>query len=196
MGQGKQLGEVATLHLPDKNIHYLVTKSKFYHKPSYQILWQSLWYLKEYCVNHHDQFLAMPKIGCGIDKLNWDFVFSMVKYIFKNSNIIINIYCLNLDYKDICKINVEESFTPVWDRDVVKREQSKDAFCTKIVTQLKVNDESTKDMYFLDDDGILFKSDQHDENDKLVIPETYIAKTLHDYHALPYAGHAGQAKYA
>ncbi|KAJ8965726.1 hypothetical protein NQ314_003932 [Rhamnusium bicolor] len=62
-GQGKQLGEVATLHLPDENIH-LVTKSKFYHKPSYQILWQSLWYLKEYCVNHHDQFLAMPKIGC------------------------------------------------------------------------------------------------------------------------------------
>ena len=76
-------------------ISYLVTKDKYYHKPTYDSLQQTLTQLKELCEKHLVTSLAMPKIGCGLDKLEWSTVKSMIKNTFLSFNIKITVYSLD-----------------------------------------------------------------------------------------------------
>lgn len=85
--QNKNIGEFAHLSLSDKNIYYLITKNKYYDKPSYHNLWSCLIKLKYYCLENNDLHLAMPKVACGLDKLDWNIVYNMIKYIFANTKI-------------------------------------------------------------------------------------------------------------
>ncbi|MCD9025449.1 macro domain-containing protein [Cohnella silvisoli] len=49
----------------------LITKSKYWYKPTYETLTMSLKSMKEICVQESINKLAMPEIGCGLDKLQW-----------------------------------------------------------------------------------------------------------------------------
>ena len=50
--------------------------------------------MREHCEKHFVQELAMPRIGCGLDRLDWNVVKKMIKDIFKNDDIKITIYYL------------------------------------------------------------------------------------------------------
>lgn len=65
----------------------LVTKHYVYDKPTYETLKQSLIKLKDYMVSRTYMKLAIPKIGCGLDGLDWEKVSSMIKEIFADTEI-------------------------------------------------------------------------------------------------------------
>ena len=41
----------------------------------------------------------MPKIGCGLDKLDWNVVITIIKNVFFETTIRIDVYCLETDIK-------------------------------------------------------------------------------------------------
>lgn len=66
----------------------LITKKKYYGKPSYETMkgaLVSMWYLIDN--NKEIKKIAMPKIGCGLDGLSWPKVAEMIMDIFKTSDI-------------------------------------------------------------------------------------------------------------
>lgn len=49
----------------------LVTKERYFHKPTYGCLKATLVDMKKQCVKLGISKLAMPYIGCGLDRLQW-----------------------------------------------------------------------------------------------------------------------------
>lgn len=81
------------------NVINLVTKSKYWQKPTYDSLTDSL---KDLCylINMRTsnriviKTLVMPRIGCGLDKLQWKNVKKMIKEIFEDTDVAIEVYYL------------------------------------------------------------------------------------------------------
>lgn len=69
-----------------ENVFNLITKEKYWEKPSYNSLEESLLEMKEK-LSKNIKKLVMPKIGCGLDRLSWDKVEPMVQEIFKDLDI-------------------------------------------------------------------------------------------------------------
>lgn len=70
----------------------LITKEKYWHKPTYDTLRKSLLSAKEVIISLGDRYgaivkLAMPKIGCGLDKLSWDKVKAIIEEVFADTNV-------------------------------------------------------------------------------------------------------------
>ena len=47
--------------------------------------------MRDYCIKYNIRYLAMPKIGCGLDKLQWSKVREIIKDEFKDVDIQIEI---------------------------------------------------------------------------------------------------------
>lgn len=56
----------------------LITKEKYYEKPTLFTLNQSLDSLVNICKEQNIKKICMPKIGCGLDRLCWDIVFKSI----------------------------------------------------------------------------------------------------------------------
>jgi len=65
----------------------LMTKHFYWHKPSYETLRLSLLDLKKQCLTLKINYLAMPQIGCGLDRLNWNQVKEIIIEIFEDTDI-------------------------------------------------------------------------------------------------------------
>ena len=92
-------------YLQDNNMHYpcivpfdedrrvinLVTKKFYYNKPTYKSLEIVLDQLHEYCMNKYIKNLAMPRIGCGLDRLSWPVIRHMIQDKFSDLNITIQV---------------------------------------------------------------------------------------------------------
>ena len=87
----KKVTEIATLEMENRTIIYLITKEHYWQKPSYQDMFRSLMNLRKLCEERHITHLACPRMGCGLDGLNWDIVHAMLNYIFQNTEIKIRI---------------------------------------------------------------------------------------------------------
>ena len=92
--QGKKTGEVAFLKSGSRDIYYLITKAKYFQKPSYESLQASLVDLKNLMLTRGQTRLAMPRIGSGLDGLAWERVREMIKTVFSNSGVEI-LVCLH-----------------------------------------------------------------------------------------------------
>ena len=69
------------------NVFNLVTKPKGYHKPRYEAVRESLEVMKEIMEANATTKLAMPKIGCGLDRLTWDEVLEIIQEVFEDTNV-------------------------------------------------------------------------------------------------------------
>ena len=69
------------------NVLNLITKKNYWDKPTYQTLEKALTKMKEICVEKGITKLVMPKIGCGLDRLQWPKVREMLENIFQDINI-------------------------------------------------------------------------------------------------------------
>lgn len=67
----------------------LVTKEKYWQKPTYHSLLITLFNLKKQIISNEVKFLAIPQIGCGLDKLLWREVKKMIFDIFSDIDIYI-----------------------------------------------------------------------------------------------------------
>ena len=92
--QNKQIGDVAVLDYPDKFIYYMITTEKYWNKPTYENFILSLIGVKTHCLANNVTKLSMPRIGCGLDKLEWNIIKNFILGIFKDTNIQIKVYCL------------------------------------------------------------------------------------------------------
>ena len=73
--------------LPIDNVFNLVTKEKYYEKPTYKSLTEALEEMRHLMKMFHITKLAMPKIGCGLDKLDWNNVLNIITDIFGESDV-------------------------------------------------------------------------------------------------------------
>lgn len=71
------------------NVCNLITKNRVYDKPTYNSLIKCLNNLYDYCNENNIKTLIMPKIGCGLDRLEWNKVKKIIIDIFKGFNIIV-----------------------------------------------------------------------------------------------------------
>lgn len=65
----------------------LITKAKYYGKPTYKTIEVAIQDMQEICVQENIKYLAMPKIGCGLDRLSWDKVRKILSETFKDTDI-------------------------------------------------------------------------------------------------------------
>lgn len=84
-------GDILFLKFKNQYIIYLITKTKYHEKPTYEMLFEILKKLKEFCITHKLNNLAMPRIACGLDKLNWRIISNMIKFIFNDTDIKISV---------------------------------------------------------------------------------------------------------
>eukprot|EP00062_Callorhinchus_milii_P009464 gi/632953299/ref/XP_007892342.1/ PREDICTED: O-acetyl-ADP-ribose deacetylase 1 [Callorhinchus milii] len=92
--QKKTPGEVAVLQKNNRYIYYLITKEKASYKPTYSSLQGSLIAMKTHSLANGVTRISMPRIGCGLDKLSWDKVATIIQEVFCNTDICISVYTL------------------------------------------------------------------------------------------------------
>lgn len=69
------------------NTFNLITKNKCWHKPTYDSLREALEMMREQLEFLDVTKLAMPKIGCGLDKLSWCQVYDIICEVFEDMDI-------------------------------------------------------------------------------------------------------------
>lgn len=65
----------------------LVTKKNYWDKPTFESLELAVILMREIALVNDIKFIAMPKIGCGLDKLYWPDVRTMIQKVFKDTDI-------------------------------------------------------------------------------------------------------------
>ena len=78
----------------DRYIYNLVTKEKFSDKPTIENLSKALTTMKSHATTYGVHSIAMPKIGCGLDQMNWQDVLRLLKDQFAYSSIRVIVYTL------------------------------------------------------------------------------------------------------
>ena len=72
--------------LQDK-VFNLITKERYWDKPTYTLLFEALQQMYKLCDMSGIKKVAMPTIGAGLDKLDWDKVSTLIKDVFKDTDI-------------------------------------------------------------------------------------------------------------
>lgn len=85
-------GYFAILYQGERNVINLITKERYWHKPTYSSLKTSLLNAKNIAIRNNIKYLAMPVIGCGLDRLQWSKVSVMIKEVFADTDIEIVVY--------------------------------------------------------------------------------------------------------
>ncbi|MEK3706581.1 macro domain-containing protein [Paenibacillus sp. FSL R7-0198] len=65
----------------------LVTKAKFSNKLTYQSLTNAVESMRDVCVMEGITKLAMPRIGCGLDRLKWEKVSQIIQKTFADTDV-------------------------------------------------------------------------------------------------------------
>lgn len=80
--------------LEDNNrfIYYLITKRLSKGKPTMNSLRNSLFEMAKHVEKNKVKELAMPKIGSGLDRLDWDLVLDTIHTVFCYIDVEITIY--------------------------------------------------------------------------------------------------------
>lgn len=65
----------------------LVTKERYFYKPTLETLRQALENLRKQALEMKLTRIAMPKIGCGLDKLEWTVVREIIRDVFADTDI-------------------------------------------------------------------------------------------------------------
>ena len=88
-----KIGHCAVVHqnpddMMDKRVVFnLITKDKFWQKPTLQIMEQAIKDMFYFCEYFNISNVSMPKIGCGLDNLNWKDVEVLIKKYQGDTNI-------------------------------------------------------------------------------------------------------------
>lgn len=77
------VGEVVKV----SHVYNLITKPWTYEKPTYKDFIAALESLKKAMVEGGEKLLVIPKLGCGIDGLEWPAVNRIIKYTFGDTDI-------------------------------------------------------------------------------------------------------------
>lgn len=138
--QNLKIGDVGEINRHNRYVFYLITKRVSSGKPTMQTLEKALCSLHAKMKDKKLTKLGIPTIGCGLDRLDWDCVKSLINSIFTGSGIKISvcipkkvsvrfyqIFWYNLLLRVICQIleskapskavTVKMSQTNLWDME-------------------------------------------------------------------------------
>ena len=73
--------------IKEDRVFNLITKRNYWLKPTYQTLTEAITEMKNQAVFCNITKIAMPIIGCGLDKLEWDKVSEIIKEVFNDTDI-------------------------------------------------------------------------------------------------------------
>ena len=65
----------------------LITKERYYQKPTYETMRGALEMMRKLALKNNVKKIAMPIIGCGLDRLKWNKVSEIIKDVFKDTYI-------------------------------------------------------------------------------------------------------------
>lgn len=65
----------------------LITKERYFRKPTIITMRLALEKMKQICLENNIKKIAMPVIGCGLDRLNWNDVSEQIKSIFTDMHV-------------------------------------------------------------------------------------------------------------
>lgn len=72
---------------PNEIVINMVTKERYYNKPTYASFKLALEEVVNIVNKYNIKQIAMPKIGCGLDRLSWNRVQDMIKEVFKDTDV-------------------------------------------------------------------------------------------------------------
>lgn len=78
----------------DVHIANLITKDRYWRKPTYTSLAKTLAALHKTVRQQQIKTLAIPRIGCGLDRLSWQKVSLMITAMFEDTDVTIIVYRL------------------------------------------------------------------------------------------------------
>jgi hypothetical protein len=81
--------------LLDGRVLNLVTKIHYWDKPTIYSLIGALSHMRQTCLLNNITKVAMPAIGCGLDRLRWDDVYQAIHSVFNDMDIEIVVCKLN-----------------------------------------------------------------------------------------------------
>ena len=73
-------------------VYHLVTKQRYFEKPTYESVKTSLQQMRTHAEWSGVDRISLPRIGCGLDQLNWSEIKSLIKEVFKGSHIVLTVY--------------------------------------------------------------------------------------------------------
>ena len=79
---------------PQRFAYHMITKTRYFHKPTYKALRASLLALKSHAETNNVSNISMPRIGCGLDQLNWQKVRDMIQDVFHGSIVQVTVLTL------------------------------------------------------------------------------------------------------
>lgn len=68
-------------------VYNLITKRNYWDKPTLLTMENALLWMKKDCEIRGIKKIAMPKIGCGLDRLNWNDVSKLISEVFSDTNV-------------------------------------------------------------------------------------------------------------
>ena len=89
-----RVGGVVYLTLSNSFIYYVITKKYFYQKPQLNDYFAALHSLRDLVSSHNVTELAIPQLGCGLDRIPIPLFYSALRSIFCGDSIIITVYIL------------------------------------------------------------------------------------------------------
>ena len=75
------------IHPLKRYIYNLVTKERFHDKPNLSTLSKPLEAMKFHAIMNGVSAIAIPKLGCGLDQINWQEVVKLLRDIFAYANV-------------------------------------------------------------------------------------------------------------
>lgn len=75
----------------DRLIFNLITKEKYWHKPTYRTIEATIEDMAFMCKTYNIKYLAIPYIGCGMDKLQWGKVKPLIEKHFNDLDVEIQV---------------------------------------------------------------------------------------------------------
>lgn len=107
--QNKRVTEIASLQVNGRTIIYLITKEKHWQKPSNEKMFLTLKNLRIFCDSNKIKKLALPKISCGLDQLDWSEIRTMIRFHFKGSETKVLVF-IDDTYTEEDKYKIIEEF--------------------------------------------------------------------------------------
>lgn len=90
--QTGQVGDVKWIHRDGRYILYIITKDRFFHKPTYPKIEEGLVNLRSFLEMKGIHSIGIPRICCGKDRKNWNDVRALIEKVFKGAKIWVIVY--------------------------------------------------------------------------------------------------------
>jgi len=93
--QNGKIGDAVAIPCGSVYIYNLITKEFYYQKPTYEALREALVSMRDHAVANEIVSIAIPHIGCGLDRLEWSKVREIIIDVFSDTKIAITAFSID-----------------------------------------------------------------------------------------------------